>query len=100
MFLFAMAMGGVILLLNRFIGPRKPSKEKGAPYECGVEPFELPVGRFPIKFYIGAMLFLPSSNSVVQSMVGALHKDNPYVKDDLQTLHTLKVFLNSDAQKI
>jgi len=53
-----MAMGGVILLLNRFIGPRKPSQEKGVPYECGVEPFELPAGRFPIKFYIGAMLFV------------------------------------------
>lgn len=59
LFLFSVVVGGTILLLNWLLGPKqKQSAKKSAPYECGVEPFELPRGRFSIKFYVSAMLFV------------------------------------------
>ena len=40
------------------VGPRKPSAAKSAPYECGITPERLPNERFPVKFYLIAMLFI------------------------------------------
>lgn len=47
-----------ILLLTHFFGPYKPGKTKLAPYESGKEPTGGPRIRFPIRFYIIAMLFV------------------------------------------
>lgn len=58
MFLLAMAFAGVSLLLSRFISPRNPTPEKLEPYECGIVPLQEPVQRFPVKFYLVAMLFV------------------------------------------
>jgi NADH-quinone oxidoreductase subunit A len=43
-----------------FIGPRRYNKAKLEAYECGIEPTPQPIGggRFPIKFYLTAMLFI------------------------------------------
>jgi NADH-quinone oxidoreductase subunit A len=42
------------------IGPRRYNKAKLDAYECGIEPTPQPVGgsRFPVKFYLTAMLFI------------------------------------------
>jgi len=40
------------------MGPHKPSAAKEAPYECGITPERLPNERFPVKFYLIAMLFI------------------------------------------
>ena len=40
------------------MGPHKPSAAKSAPYECGITPERLPNERFPVKFYLIAMLFI------------------------------------------
>jgi NADH-quinone oxidoreductase subunit A len=40
------------------VGPRKPSPAKDAPYECGITPERMPNERFPVKFYLIAMLFI------------------------------------------
>ena len=40
------------------MGPRKPSPAKEMPYECGITPERLPNERFPVKFYLIAMLFI------------------------------------------
>ena len=48
----------VSLTLSRLIAPRKPTPEKLAPYECGIVPLQEPVQRFPVKFYLVAMLFV------------------------------------------
>jgi NADH-quinone oxidoreductase subunit A len=40
------------------MGPRNPSPAKDAPYECGITPERLPNERFPVKFYLVAMLFI------------------------------------------
>lgn len=41
-------------------GPRRYNRAKLDAYECGIEPSPQPVGggRFPIKFYLTAMLFI------------------------------------------
>ena len=41
-------------------GPRRFNKAKLDAYECGIEPTPQPVGggRFPVKFYLTAMLFI------------------------------------------
>lgn len=42
------------------VGPRRYNKAKYDAYECGIEPTPQPVGgsRFPVKFYLTAMLFI------------------------------------------
>jgi NADH-quinone oxidoreductase subunit A len=43
-----------------FIGPRRFNRAKLDAYECGIEPTPQPIGggRFPVKFYLTAMLFI------------------------------------------
>ena len=54
----AFAIGSVGIAL--VIGPRRYNRAKLEAYECGIEPASQPVGggRFPIKFYLTAMLFI------------------------------------------
>lgn len=55
----ALAIAGLILVLNAALGPkRKASAVKLEPFECGVDPISRPAGRFPVKFYLVAMLFI------------------------------------------
>ena len=54
----AFAVGSVGIALA--IGPRRYNRAKQEAYECGIEPARQPpgAGRFPIKFYLTAMLFI------------------------------------------
>lgn len=40
------------------MGPSNPTPAKNAPYECGITPERMPNERFPVKFYLIAMLFI------------------------------------------
>ena len=44
----------------RLTGPRRFNRAKLDAYECGIEPTPQPVGggRFPVKYYLTAMLFI------------------------------------------
>ncbi|UCB52024.1 MAG: NADH-quinone oxidoreductase subunit A [Candidatus Zixiibacteriota bacterium] len=55
-FVFAMALG--MLGLSYIIGKRVRTKEKLSTYECGNVPFEDARGRFSVKFYLVAILFI------------------------------------------
>ncbi len=58
-FLISVGIAGAILFLNKFLGPKNKSSEvKSEPFECGVSPAESPSGRFSVKFYLMAMLFI------------------------------------------
>jgi NADH-quinone oxidoreductase subunit A len=47
------------LLMSSALGPRKrPSDAKLAPYECGIVPEIEPPARFPVRFYLVAMIFV------------------------------------------
>ena len=46
------------ILLSALLGPRKPTAEKSAPYECGMPPVGDARERQSVKFYLVAMIFL------------------------------------------
>jgi len=56
--LIALAFGLGSVVFSTLIGQKKYSKVKMAPYECGCEPIGTARDRFPIKFYMIAMLFI------------------------------------------
>ena len=43
---------------SKLLAPRRPTEEKLAPYECGIIPGREPPQRFPVRFYLVAMLFV------------------------------------------
>jgi len=55
-FVLANAVGFVVL--SHFAGPRRPTAEKGTPYESGMPPLGSGHERFSVKFYLVAMLFI------------------------------------------
>ena len=48
------------LVTSALVGPKRYNRAKLDSYECGIEPTPQPVGggRFPVKYYITAMLFI------------------------------------------
>ena len=60
--MFALATGFVVFSVAAaaFIGPKRYNRAKLDAYECGIEPTPQPMGggRFPVKFYMTAMLFI------------------------------------------
>jgi NADH-quinone oxidoreductase subunit A len=52
------AFAGANVVLASVLGTKKPSVVKSEPFECGQPPFSLPGGRFSIKFYLTAILFV------------------------------------------
>ncbi|HSG78959.1 MAG TPA: NADH-quinone oxidoreductase subunit A [Acidimicrobiia bacterium] len=58
MFLLVVGFGVISMLGGRLMAPRNPTPEKLEPYECGIVPLQEPVQRFPVKFYLVAMLFV------------------------------------------
>jgi NADH-quinone oxidoreductase subunit A len=48
----------VSVVLSNLLGPRQPTPEKSAPYECGMPPVGDARERQSVKFYLVAMIFL------------------------------------------
>ena len=50
----------VSMILSILIGPGRKNRAKYDSYECGIQPTPQPVGggRFPVKYYVIAMLFI------------------------------------------
>jgi NADH-quinone oxidoreductase subunit A len=51
-------VGGALVTLNGLIGPKRPSRVKSEPYECGLPSEITRTFRFGISFYLIAMLFI------------------------------------------
>lgn len=51
-------MAALIAILGGALGPRKYSKIKNAPFECGSEVIDSARQRFSVKFYVVALLFI------------------------------------------
>lgn len=47
-----------VITLSSVLGPRHSSTRKLSPYESGMQPVGQAIRRFPIKFYVVAMLFI------------------------------------------
>ena len=45
-------------LASRLLAPQRPNAAKSAPYECGIVPDREPAERFPVRFYLVAMIFI------------------------------------------
>ena len=59
LFLVMATLFGLIGLAAGFtLGPRRPDREKLSPYECGFEAFEDARGKFDVRFYLVAILFI------------------------------------------
>ena len=58
--LFAVAVIFVFasFFASGLIAPQKPNGAKAAPYECGIVPTREPAQRFPVRFYLVAMIFI------------------------------------------
>ncbi|MEX0426201.1 NADH-quinone oxidoreductase subunit A [Nocardioides sp. DS6] len=51
------AVGSVVM--SSLVGPKRANRAKLDSYECGIEPTPQALGgRFPVKYYITAMLFI------------------------------------------
>lgn len=59
-----MVLGGgflaISVALSAVVGPRRWNRRKYDSYECGIDPTPQPAGggRFPVKYYLVAMLFI------------------------------------------
>jgi NADH-quinone oxidoreductase subunit A len=58
MLLVAGGIGVLALLVGALLGPKKPSRTKLMPYESGNDPIGTARERFPVHFYLVAMLFI------------------------------------------
>ena len=46
------------IMASRLLAPRSPNDRKQAPYECGIIPTRETPERFPVRFYLVAMIFI------------------------------------------
>ena len=58
MLVLAGLFAGVSFLVSGLLAPRRPTAAKLAPYECGIVPTREPLQRFPVRFYLVAMIFI------------------------------------------
>jgi NADH-quinone oxidoreductase subunit A len=60
LFGLALAFATFSVCIAPFVGPRRYNKAKLDFYECGIEPTPQPLGpqRFPVKYFLTAMLFI------------------------------------------
>jgi NADH-quinone oxidoreductase subunit A len=56
--LLAAGFGAIAIGLPALLGPRERNSQKLEPYESGIIPFADARRRFPVKYYLVAMLFL------------------------------------------
>ena len=60
-FIFLLIVGTLLpitLLLAKLVRPNNPSKTKLRPYECGIDPIDNARGRYTVRYYIIAILFV------------------------------------------
>jgi NADH-quinone oxidoreductase subunit A len=60
-FLFLAVVGILIpatLLVARIIRTQSPNRVKLMPYECGIDPYDSARGRYTVRYYIVAILFV------------------------------------------
>ena len=60
LFALALAFATFSVTIAPFVGPKRFNRAKLDFYECGIEPTPQPAGphRFPIKYFLTAMLFI------------------------------------------
>ena len=54
----AVLFGAGSVVASKLLAPRRPNTAKEAPYECGIVPSREAPERFPVSFFVVAMLFI------------------------------------------
>src|SRR5215472_12242339 len=57
-FVVAIVVASIIAIVPGIFTKKRPTADKLDPYECGVPPTSPLLGRFPVRFYLVAMLFV------------------------------------------
>lgn len=55
---FALATAGLMVGLHHLLGPKRRGRVHDMPFECGLEPNRIVRGRFSVKFFLVALLFI------------------------------------------
>ena len=55
---FGVLFAALSIAASRLLAPYRPNAAKEAPYECGIVPTYEPPQRFPVRFYLVAMIFI------------------------------------------
>jgi NADH-quinone oxidoreductase subunit A len=65
------------IIMSAAIGPKRYNRAKLDSYECGIEPTPQPAGggKFPVKYFITAMLFIVFDIEIVFLYPWAVHFD-------------------------
>ena len=65
------------VILSHVLGPHRYNRAKLDSYECGIEPTPQPAGggRFPVKYYLTAMLFIIFDIEIVFLYPWAVHNE-------------------------
>ena len=58
MFVLAVAFVIISITASKLLAPGRSTVAKEAPYECGIVPSREPPERFPVTFYLVAMIFI------------------------------------------
>ena len=56
--ILAVVFGLMSAMVSKLLAPRRPTPAKSAPYECGIVPGKEAPERFPVRFYLVAMIFI------------------------------------------
>ncbi len=54
----AVAIAAAAVVMSLVVAPQQPDAAKDSAYECGFDPFEDARGRFDVRFYLVAILFI------------------------------------------
>ena len=58
MLVLAILFAAISIVVSKVLAPRRPSAAKSSPYECGIVPGRDVPERFPVKFFLVAMIFI------------------------------------------
>ncbi len=58
MLVLGMVFAAAGAFLPGLLATKRPTRAKEAPYECGIVPSHEPAERFPVRFYLIAMIFI------------------------------------------
>lgn len=71
----AILFAALSFVASSLLAPRRPTVAKSLPYESGIVPTHEPAQRFPVRFYVVAMLFIIFDIEIVFLYPWAVHFD-------------------------
>lgn len=68
--------GAISLVMARVLNPPRPTAAKVAPYESGIADVKDPPERFPVRFFLVAMIFIVFDIEIIFLYPWAMQLDN------------------------